>query len=235
VPAGEVRPVQTILVIEDDRSIALGLEKNLRFEGFRVQRAEDGQKGLEMAIDGKPDLIILDVMLPKVSGLEVCRTLRKSEIYTPVVMLTARDQEIDKVMGLELGADDYITKPFSVAELVARVKAHLRRKKVYEGEEIESAQIGDSTVDFAGQTVTRKGKAVEMSLREFELLKFLIRNRNKALAREEILNKVWGYDYYGTPRTIDNFITKLRQKLEKDPDDPKHFVTVRGVGYKLVT
>jgi two-component system, OmpR family, alkaline phosphatase synthesis response regulator PhoP len=225
--------VQTILVVEDDRSIALGLEKNLRYEGFKVLRAEDGQKGLEMAIDARPDLVLLDVMLPKVSGLEVCRTLRKNEIFIPVILLTARDQEVDKVTGLEYGADDYITKPFGVAELVARVKAHLRRKKVYEGEEIASATLGDAVIDFAGQTVTVRGKQVETSLREFELLKFLIRNKNKALSREEILNKVWGYDYYGTQRTIDNFITKLRRKFEKDPDDPKFFLTVRGMGYKL--
>jgi DNA-binding response OmpR family regulator len=173
-------------------------------------------------------------MLPKVSGFEVCRTLRKSEIFTPVVMLTAKDQEIDKIMGLELGADDYITKPFSVAELIARIKAHLRRKKVYEGDDIETFSFGEVEIDFVGASVARKKKPVELSFREFELLKFMVRKAGKALSREEILNKVWGYDYYGTQRTIDNFITKLRQKLEKNADKPKHFITVRGVGYKFI-
>jgi len=226
--------METILVVEDDRSIALGLEKNLRYEGFKVLRAEDGQKGLEMAIDAKPDLLILDVMLPKVSGFEVCRALRKSEIYIPVIMLTAKDQEIDKIMGLELGADDYITKPFSVAELMARIKAQLRRKKVYEGEEIATYAFSDVEIDFVGADVKRKSKNVDLSFRELELLKFMVRHAGKALSREEILNKVWGYDYYGTQRTIDNFITKLRQKLEKNADKPRHFITVRGVGYKFV-
>ncbi|MHC5036013.1 MAG: response regulator transcription factor [Planctomycetota bacterium] len=226
--------METILVVEDDRSIALGLEKNLRYEGYRVLRAEDGKKGLELAIDAKPDLVILDVMLPKINGYDVCRTLRKSEIFVPIIMVTAKDQEIDKIMGLELGADDYITKPFSVGELVARVKAQLRRKKVYEGEDVETFAFGDVEIDFVGASVSRKKKVLDLSFREFELLKFMVRNASKALSREEILNKVWGYDYYGTQRTIDNFITKLRQKLEKNPDKPKHFLTVRGVGYKFV-
>jgi DNA-binding response OmpR family regulator len=226
--------VETILVVEDDRSIALGLEKNLRFEGFSVLRAEDGQKGLEMAIDAKPDLVVLDVMLPKVSGYEVCRSLRKNEIFVPIIMVTAKDQEIDKIMGLELGADDYITKPFSVAELVARIKAQLRRKRVYEGDELDTYAFGDTEIDFVGASVSKKKKAVDLSFREFELLKFMVKNAGKALAREEILNKVWGYDYYGTQRTIDNFITKLRQKFEKNPDKPRHFITVRGVGYKFM-
>ncbi len=225
--------METILVVEDDRSIAKGLEKNLRYEGYKVIRAEDGKKGLEMAIDGKPDLVVLDVMLPKLSGFEVCRALRKSEIYLPVIMLTAKDQEIDKIMGLELGADDYLTKPFSVAELIARIKAQLRRKKVYEGDEVSSFAFDDVTIDFVGASVHRKKKPVDLSFREFELLKFMVRNADKALSREEILNKVWGYDYYGTQRTIDNFITKLRQKLEKNPDKPRRFITVRGVGYKF--
>ncbi|MHC4777046.1 MAG: response regulator transcription factor [Planctomycetota bacterium] len=226
--------METILVVEDDRSIALGLEKNLRFEGFSVLRAEDGQKGLEMAIDAKPDLVVLDVMLPKVSGYEVCRSLRKNEIFVPIIMVTAKDQEIDKIMGLELGADDYITKPFSVAELVARIKAQLRRKRVYEGDELDTYAFGDTEIDFVGASVSKKKKAVDLSFREFELLKFMVKNAGKALAREEILNKVWGYDYYGTQRTIDNFITKLRQKFEKNPDKPRHFITVRGVGYKFM-
>jgi len=225
--------METILVIEDDRSIALGLEKNLRFEGYRVLTAHDGAEGLEMAINKTPDAILLDVMLPGMNGFEVCKTLRKHEISIPIIMLTARDQDIDKIMGLDLGADDYITKPFNVGELLARVRASLRRKKILEGDAGEPFCFGDVTVDFAGQSVGRKGKDVEISLKEFELLKYLVRNRGKALSRDQILNKVWGYDYYGTNRTIDNFITKLRQKLEKNPNQPRHFITIRGLGYKF--
>jgi DNA-binding response OmpR family regulator len=225
--------METILVIEDDQSIALGIEKNLRFEGFRVLTARDGEEGLELAINKAPDAVILDVMLPRMSGFEVLKTLRKHEITIPVLMLTARDQEIDKIMGLDLGADDYITKPFSIGELLARVRACLRRRKIVQGTDMETFTFDDVEVDFPGQSVRRRGKEVEISLKEFELLRYMIQNRGKALSRDQILNKVWGYDYYGTNRTIDNFITKLRQKLEKNPNKPLRFITIRGLGYKF--
>ncbi len=225
--------METILVIEDDQAIAMGLEKNLRFEGFGVILAKDGQSGLEAALGKSPDAVILDVMLPKMSGFEVCKALRKHDAKMPIIMLTARNQEIDKIMGLDLGADDYITKPFSVAEVLARLRACLRRGKMAGEEAGGEFKFGEGTVDFAGQTVSVKGKDVEISLKEFDLLKYLIQNRGKALSRDQILNKVWGFDYYGTSRTIDNFITRLRQKLEKNPDSPRHFITMRGLGYKF--
>ncbi len=225
--------LDSILIIEDDRSILSGLSKNLRYEGYGVLTAEDGERGLEMAVDRKPDLIILDLMLPGASGFDICRSLRRARIHTPILVLTARDTEADKVMGLDLGADDYMTKPFSVVELLARAKALLRRSRDFEEGGPQSYAFADVEVDVRGRALRRKGKDVAVSPREFDLLVFLLRNRGRALAREEILNKVWGHDYYGTARTIDNFVTKLRQKIEKDPDDPRYLLTVRGHGYKF--
>ncbi len=227
--------METVLIIEDDPSILLGLQKNLRFEGYDVLTASDGERGLELAIDKPPDLIVLDIMLPKISGFEICKTLKKNNIPVPIIILSAKDQEIDKIMGLDLGADDYVTKPFSVRELVARINAVMRRKRRYEKEAaVERFKFGRLMLDLKGQTLLRDGEPIELSVREFNLLKFFIENKGKVLDRKEILNKVWGYDYFGTARTIDNFITKLRQKVEDDPEDPKHSVTVRGVGYKFV-
>jgi two-component system alkaline phosphatase synthesis response regulator PhoP len=224
--------VETILVIEDDPSILLGLKKNLEFEGYTVLVAEDGEQGLEMAFDAKPDLILLDIMLPQVNGFEICRSVRKHEPAVPILMLSAKDQEIDKIMGLDLGADDYITKPFSVKELIARVKASLRRTRALEGE-LEPFHFGEVEVDYGGRVLRLKGEPLECTPKEFDLLRFLIRNRGRVLSRDQILNKVWGYDYYGTPRTIDNFIQKLRQKVERDAQEPDHILTVRGIGYKF--
>ena len=225
--------MKTILIVEDDRAINMGLAKNLKYEGYQVLSAEDGERGLKLAVDNKPDLIVLDIMLPGASGFEVCRSLRRARIHIPILMLTARDQEVDKVMGLDLGADDYMTKPFSLPELIARSKALLRRSADFEEDGAAEYEFGDVRVDVRGRAIYRKRKDVSVSPREFDLLVFLLRNPGRALAREEILNKVWGHDYYGTARTIDNFITKLRQKLEKDPENPKHIHTVRGHGYKF--
>ncbi len=227
--------METVLIIEDDPSILLGIQKNLRFEGYDVLTAPDGERGLELAINRPPDLIILDIMLPKISGFEICKTLKKNNIHVPIIILSAKDQEIDRIMGLDLGADDYVTKPFSIRELVARINAVMRRKRRYEKEAaVERVRFGKLTLDIKGQQLLRDGAPVETSVREFNLLKFFVENRGKVLDRKEILNKVWGYDYFGTARTIDNFITKLRQKVEEDPNDPKHILTVRGVGYKFV-
>jgi len=226
--------METVLIIEDDPSILLGLQKNLKFEGYDVLTASDGERGLELAIDRPPDLIILDIMLPKISGFEICKTLKKNNIQVPIIILSAKDQEIDKIMGLDLGADDYVVKPFNIRELVARINAVMRRKRMYEQQGTpESFRFGTLVLDLKGQTLEKEGAPLETSVREFKLLKFFVENRGKVLDRKEILNKVWGYDYFGTARTIDNFITKLRQKVEDDPDDPKHIVTVRGVGYKF--
>ncbi len=227
--------METVLIVEDDPSIRLGLQKNLKFEGYDVLTASDGERGLELAIDRPPDLIILDIMLPKISGFDICKTLKKNNINVPIIILSAKDQEIDKIMGLDLGADDYVTKPFSVREVIARINAVMRRKRRYEREGTpECFQFGRLKIDVRGQVLMRDEQAVETSVREFKLLRFFVENRGKVLDRKEILNKVWGYDYFGTARTIDNFITKLRQKIEDDPEKPKHIVTVRGVGYKFV-
>jgi DNA-binding response OmpR family regulator len=228
--------VETVLIIEDDPSILLGLQKNLRFEGYDVLTASDGERGLELAIDRPPDLIILDIMLPKISGFEICKTLKKNNIQVPIIILSAKDQEIDKIMGLDLGADDYVTKPFSIREMIARINAVMRRKRRFDQQSVsERFKFGKLTLDLKGQVLLKDGEPLETSVKEFQLLKFFVENRGKVLDRKEILNKVWGYDYFGTARTIDNFITKLRQKVEDDPDDPKHIVTVRGVGYKFVS
>ncbi len=225
--------MQTLLIIEDDPAILLGLKKNLAYEGYRVLTANDGEQGLELSFDAKPDLILLDVMLPGVNGFEICRTIRRHDTTVPILIISAKDQEIDKIMGLELGADDYITKPFSVKEVVARVKAALRRTTALE-QEMEILTFGENVVDFQGRSLKVRDEEVDVSPREFELLQYLARNPNRVLSRDQILNRVWGYDYYGTARTIDNFIQKLRRKVEDDPENPRFIVTVRGVGYKFV-
>jgi two-component system alkaline phosphatase synthesis response regulator PhoP len=221
-----------ILIVEDDPSIRLGLKRSLEFEGFEVELAKDGEEAIQRAFDKKPDLIVLDIMLPKVNGFEVCRTVRKYDNGIPIVILSAKGDEGDKVLGLELGADDYITKPFSIRELTARVKAALRRRRALEGE-VDVFEEANLKIDFSGQRLTVDGIEKELSSREFNLLRHLIQNRGRVLSRDQILNKVWGYDYDGTPRTIDNFINKLRQKLEEDPQDPRWIQTVRGSGYKF--
>ncbi len=224
--------MQTVLIVEDDPAIALGLEKNLSYEGYEVLRAGDGERGLELAIDRRPDLIVLDVMLPGINGFEICRTVRKHDPTVAILILSAKTLEKDKLLGLDIGADDYVTKPFSVKELLARVGALLRKKRALEGES-ESFRFGDAEVDFDGRTLRVGGVVVETSRKEFELLRQLIRNRGRVLSRDQILNRVWGYDYYGTARTIDNFIQKLREKVEKDAAQPEYIRTVRGVGYRF--
>ncbi len=225
--------METVLIIEDDPAILLGLKKNLKYEGYEVLTAADGALGLQMAVDKAPDIVILDLMLPKINGFEICKTLKRSDIGSSIIILSAKDQEIDKIMGLDLGADDYLTKPFSVRELVARINAVQRRKRRHERKEV-SFRFGDCELHFGAQSLTRGGDPVELSTREFMLLKFMVENRNQVLERKVILNKVWGYDYFGTARTIDNFVTKLRQKIEDVPAKPRHILTVRGIGYKFV-
>jgi len=221
----------TILVIEDDAAIRLGLRKTLQFDGYRVLEAADGERGLEAAFQEKPDLVLLDLMLPRVNGFEVCRTLRKHDPNVPILILSAKDQEVDKVTGLDVGADDYVTKPFSTKELSARIKAALRRSRDASAEGV--MDFGRLVVDFDGQNVVVEGKSIEVSTREFRLLRYLVENRGRVLSRDQILNKIWGFDYEGTSRTIDNFINKLRSKIEEDPAKPELILTVRGVGYKF--
>ena len=218
-----------ILVIEDDLSILTGLSMNLRLEGYTLLQAQDGKTGLQQAIDGHPDLIILDVMLPEFNGYEVVKELRRRGNPVPVLMLSAKGTEQDKILGLEAGADDYLAKPFGLQELLARVKAALRRRF----QQSEIFEFSDVVVDLMSKQVTRAGKSVELTAQEFRLLAYFISRVGRIFSREELISGVWGYDYQGTSRTVDNFVSQLRQKLEPDPEDAKHFQTVRGMGYKF--
>lgn len=222
-----------ILIIEDEPNMVAGLRDNFEFEGYEVVAANNGVEGLERALDASPDLVLLDVMMPKMSGLDVCKQLKSKRPSMPIIMLTARGQEVDKVVGLELGADDYVTKPFSIRELLARVKAVLRRAP-HGGSNGDQVGFSDVLVDFKSCRVTRRGSAVEVSAREFELLKYFIRHSGETLSRDRLLNDVWGYDRFPTTRTVDAHIVRLRQKLEPNPEQPQFFLTVHGMGYKFV-
>jgi two-component system OmpR family response regulator len=224
-----------ILIVEDDVNLLETFKYNLHKEGYTIVTAVDGEQAIEIARREKPDLIILDIMLPKVNGFEVCRILRK-EMTVPILMLTAKVDETDKIVGLEIGADDYMTKPFSMRELLARVRAMLRRTKMVElasAGEPASLKIGNLEVDVARHQVSLSGAALELSPKEFDLLAFLAKNRGLVFNREQLLEKVWGYDYAGDTRTVDVHIRWLRQKIETNPAHPKRLVTVRGTGYKL--
>lgn len=211
------------------------MKHNLKKEGFTTIEAYDGEQGLEMGLNENPDLILLDIMLPKMDGFAVCRKLRQS-VNTPIIMLTAREEEVDKVLGLELGADDYITKPFSHRELIARIKANLRRNSI---EDIAGSNekskgtmiIGELTIDLDRYEVTRDGKVIDLTLREFELVKFLAQHQGQVFTRESLLEKVWGYEYYGDVRTVDVTVRRIREKLEPEPSNPQYILTKRGVGY----
>jgi len=225
--------MKRILVIEDEPQMLLGLRDNLELEGYEVQTAADGEDGLAKAASFNPDLVILDVMLPRKNGFDVCRDLRARAISTPIVMLTARSAETDKVLGLELGADDYVTKPFSITELLARVRAVLRRTSAQKVA-TDAVRIGDIDVDFKLHQA-RRGKArIDFTAREFELLRYFVQHTGQVVTREQILNEVWGYEEFPTTRTIDNFVAKLRQKIERAPHAPEHILTIHGSGYKFV-
>ncbi len=223
---------EIVLVVEDDPTLRLGLTKTLRSEGFRVEVAKTGPEGIEMARAVHPDLVLLDVMLPGLNGFEVCEELRRADADLPILMVTAKGEEQDKVRGFKLGADDYIVKPFGVAELCARVHAALRRKRAHEAESTLFV-FADVTVDFRAHRVTKAGAPVEMTALEVRLLRFLVEREGALLPRQRILDGVWGADYFGTERTVDNFINRLRTKLEADPKNPLHIVTVRGAGYRF--
>ncbi len=229
-----------ILIIEDEKNIVDILKFNLKKEGFETLEAYDGEQGLEMAVSQDPDLVLLDIMLPRMDGFTVCRKLRQASMV-PVIMLTAREEEVDKVLGLELGADDYITKPFSHRELLARIKANLRRTSA-DGADIGVLKAGaaasanvmrfeDILIDPDRYEVRRDGKVVDLTLREFELVKFLAMHRGQIFSRESLLQKVWGYEYFGDVRTVDVTVRRIRMKLEKDPEKEEYLLTKRGVGY----
>ncbi|HEV2492542.1 MAG TPA: response regulator transcription factor [Terriglobia bacterium] len=222
-----------ILVVEDDPAILRGLVDNLKFESHEVLTAGDGETGYRLVREKKPDLIVLDLMLPKLSGYEVCRRLRDEGITTPILMLTARGEETDRVAGLDLGADDYVTKPFSVRELLARVRALLRRTHPPKTLP-DQLRFDDVVVDFRRYEVRKGGKPLEMTRKEFGVLRLLASRPGEVVTRDELLNEVWGYESYPTTRTVDNHVALLRSKLEDDPSNPRHVLTVHGVGYKLV-
>ena len=233
---------KTILVVDDEKPIRDILVYNLQKEGYEAIEAEDGEQAIEVALEKKPDLILLDIMLPKVDGLTVCKRLRHN-LNVPILILSAKDEEIDKILGLELGADDYITKPFSVRELMARVKANLRKAEISNGSleqnEVKEKkhnniiQLGELTIDLDKFEVKVRGEIIDLTLREFEVLKYLANQPGQVVTREILLEKVWGYEYYGDIRTVDVTVRRIREKIEKDTSAPKILITKRGVGYYL--
>lgn len=226
--------MKTILIIEDDISILQGLKDNLEFEGYRVITETDGKRGLRLAQENEVDLMLLDIMLPGLNGYEICRTIKKEHSEMPIIMLTARGSEMDKVSGLDTGADDYITKPFSLPELLARIRAALRRTN-HKPVAPESYSFGNIRLDFIKLQAHVGDTEVSLSPKEFAILEYFIGHEGKAIHRHDLLNEVWGYEAMPTTRTVDNFIMDLRKKLEENPSKPKHFLSVRGVGYRFIS
>ena len=222
--------METILIIEDDPVMLRGLKDNFEFEGYSVKTATDGDFGLKEALRVQPDLIVLDLMLPKINGYEICRFLREEKLDMPIIMLTAKGLESDKVLGLKLGADDYVTKPFSIKELLARAEAFLRRRR---RQIAEVQQFGECRLDSGSRSLTRNGAEVPLSPKEFELLAYFVNNAGRALSRDTIMTNVWGYDAMVTPRSIDRFVNALRNKIEPIPTEPRHIKTIREFGYKF--
>ncbi len=225
--------MKQILIVEDEPNMRLGLKDNLEFEGYQVSIATDGKQGLDEIVNNTYDLVLLDVMLPELSGFDVCKISRERGIKTPIILLTAKGEEIDKVLGLELGADDYITKPFGLRELLARIKAVLRRGPDKQ-QSPTKVSIGRMTVNFSSYSAEVEQEPVKMSHKEFEILKYLWEHRKHTVSRYQLLEDIWGYHEQPTTRTVDNFILKLRQKIEQNPEDPQIILTVHGVGYKML-
>ena len=219
-----------ILVVEDDLSILTGVSLNLKYEGYEVLQAQDGKRGLQLALDAAPDLMVLDVMLPELNGYELLTELRKRGSELPVIVLSAKGLESDKILGLTLGADDYLSKPFGLQELLARIKAVLRRRQ----RDQNKVEFGDVSIDLTAKRVLRESEPVELTAQEFKLLAHLVSHPGRTFEREELLSGAWGFDYQGTARTVDNFVRQLRLKLEPEPDAPRYFITVRGLGYRFV-
>ena len=238
------KPKRTILIVDDERPIVDILVYNLQKEGYETIEANDGEEGIKLALEKKPDLVLLDIMLPRIDGLSVCKRIRQS-LNVPILMLSAKDEEIDKILGLELGADDYVTKPFSVRELMARVKANLRKMDVASENYVEAKQeeeqeantisVGDLTLNLDKFEVKVRGEVVDLTLREFEVLKYLAKQPGQVITREILLEKVWGYEYYGDIRTVDVTVRRIREKIEKDTSSPKILLTKRSVGYYMST
>lgn len=240
-----VKNKKTILIVDDEKPIVDILVYNLQKEGYETLEANDGELAVSLALEKKPDLILLDIMLPKMDGLAVCKRIRHT-LNVPILMLSAKDEEIDKILGLELGADDYVTKPFSVRELMARVKANLRKSEVANNivEEVKEEQseakanqieVGDLSLDLDKFEVRVRGQVIDLTLREFEVLKYLANQLGQVVTRETLLEKVWGYEYYGDIRTVDVTVRRIREKIEEDTSNPKILITKRGVGYYIAT
>jgi DNA-binding response OmpR family regulator len=223
-----------ILIVEDQKDLADGLEVNFTKEGFSVLKAETGEAAIGKALKEDPDLIILDIMLPGISGLDVCRELRKKALDMPIIMLTAKADEIDRVVGLEVGADDYVTKPFGIRELIARVHAHLRRRHSRQAQKVTRYRFGKVELDFEKYEATMKGEPIDLSQKEYEILRCFIHHRGEVVTRDRLLNEAWGYESYPTTRTVDTHILKLRKKIEEDPGNPRFLLSVHGEGYKFV-
>lgn len=224
----------TILIVEDDPAVLRGLQEGLSEEKMKILTATDGEKGFRTAVREQLDLIILDVMLPSKNGIEICRDLRRQGVLTPVLMLTSKSHEADKVLGLEIGADDYMTKPFGMRELTARIHALLRRKQLPAADELQRAEFGEITVDFLKQELFKKKKPVKLSAKEFHLLRYFLQHSGEVISRDRLLDDVWGYDTTPTTRTVDNYILSLRKKIERNPAHPAHLITIHTAGYKFI-
>ena len=236
------KETKKVLVVDDEQAIIDVLVYNLQKEGYDTLEAYDGETAIQLALEKKPDLILLDIMLPRVDGLTVCKRIRHT-LNVPIIMLSAKDEEIDKILGLELGADDYITKPFSIRELIARVKANLRKSEVslnvseekYKENENSKIEVGDLSLDLEKFEVKVRGTVIDLTIREFEVLKYLANQPGQVVTRETLLEKVWGYEYYGDIRTVDVTVRRIREKIEKDTSSPKILITKRGVGYYIAS
>lgn len=230
--------MQRILIIEDEASLARGLKDNLEGEGFSVSTESNGKKGLEKATKEDYELVLLDVMLPEMNGFDICKSIKKQKLTLPIIMLTARSKEADKILGLELGADDYITKPFSVNELLARIKAVLRRVQIHreaKKKQLDFYEFGNVKLDFAKLEAYKGKKKIRFSKREFEILAYMIKRKGEVVSRNDLLDVVWGYKAFPTTRTVDNFIARIRKQVEDKPAKPKHIISIRSAGYKFVT
>jgi DNA-binding response OmpR family regulator len=230
--------MRKVLIIEDEASLRNGLKDNLEAEGYKVSAAATGKEGLEKGLKEEADLILLDIMLPGMNGFDICKKIKSKKLRVPIIMLTAKAKEADKILGLELGADDYITKPFSVNELLARIKAVLRRAAIHEAakqKKIESYEFGNVKLNFTKLEAYRGAKKLKLSKREFEILEYMIKRKDEIIARNDLLDVVWGYNVFPTTRTVDNFIARIRKQVEDKPSKPKHIMSVRSAGYRFVT
>ena len=228
-----MKDTKSILVVEDEEAILMGITENLKAEGYQLFTATNGTDGLKLGIEKHPDLIILDIMLPGISGYDVCRKLRDHKLQMPIIMLSARQEEFDKLHGFEMGADDYITKPFSVKELLARINAVLKRGRKI-ATPTHNHTFAEFELDMKARVLLKKGKEIKLTKTEFDLLSYFLENEGQALSRDIVMESVWGVEYYGTQRSLDSFVAMLRHKVEKEPSKPKHILTVHGVGYKFV-